>query len=64
VHTPGDTVDDRIDTALGFGAEFGGGLKRERVVEDTRQDLGATQIDADEVFCFGAGLGHNRYRRP
>jgi hypothetical protein len=33
----------------------------ERTLEDARQDLGAAEIDADDVFSLAAGFGHNRY---
>ena len=54
----GDALDDGIDAALGLGAELGGADAFERVLEDTRQDLGAAEINADDVFSFVAGFGH------
>ena len=55
----GDALDDGLHAALGLGAELGGADAFERVLEDAGENLGAAQVNADDVFCFAAWFGHN-----
>ena len=56
----GDAIDDFVGAALRLGAHFGAAQACKFVVKNAGQNLGAAEIDADEIFGFGAGVGHIR----
>src|SRR3954469_8757578 len=60
----GNSFDDSIRPAVGFGAALGFAQGLELGSKNTGQDFGPSQIDSDEIFPFRAGFRHSGCAPP